>query len=163
MSENSMASGLLRGWWSTVTDDSYEAYKDTLFGKDERGLSSQLVVNTENESNGYAIYTRKLSDQELSHIQVNWNTAADNMRDEQAPVPWTISVDVLKENYLTLMDVTPETVCEEPLSSEEWQPTEESQSYGDQPVENDQPSEEKQWSQEVAESTWSETNAGIQE
>lgn len=163
MSENSMASGLLRGWWSTVTDDSYEAYKDTLFGKDERGLSSQLVVNTENESNGYAIYTRKLSDQELSHIQVNWNTAVDNMRDEQTPVPWTISVDVLKENYLTLMDVTPETVCEEPLSSEEWQPTEESQSYGDQPVENDQPSEENQWSQEAAESTWSETNAGIQE
>lgn len=85
------------------------------------------------------------------------------MRDEQTPVPWTISVDVLKENYLTLMDVTPETVCEETLSSEEWQPTEESQSYGDQPVENDQPSEENQWSQEAAESTWSETNAGIQE
>ena len=170
ITENPTASGLLHSWWATVNDESYEAYKDSLFGKDEKGLSSQLIVNTENESNGYAIYIRKLFDQELAHIQVNWDTAVDNMRDEQAPIPWTISVDALKENYLVLMgneasdestDQAPETVWEESQSAEEWQPAEEGQQDGGQPVEAEQPVEENQWNQEVpeTEAVWGETNA----
>ena len=161
VAENSTASGLLYNWWwNTVTDENYETWKDSFFGKDERGLSSQLIVNTENELNGYVIYVRKLFDQELARIQVNWDTAVDNMRDEQAPIPWTISVDSLKENYLVLMgneasdestDQAPETVWEESQSAEEWQP-----------VEAKQPVEENQWDQEVVpetETVWGETNA----
>lgn len=97
------AGELLHSWWVTISDSDYESWKETFFGMDEGGLSSQLLINTGHGQRGSAIYIRKLFDTELLRIWVVWDTEIDNMRKEQASIPWTISIDTLKENYLILM------------------------------------------------------------